>query len=276
MDKNALIYLLPIVIYLGGAADLVLVQLRNRRRLRHAGLVLCVIGVALHGIAVWHAIDTPAGRDANFVNMLSLAAFLIMGTLVVTAVAWTRASEACIIAGPGAALCLALQWLLPVDALILGQISLTVRLHIVSSLLAYSLLSIAAINALMLAAQDYALRHPRLVRRLEFLPPLAVIETIMFRLILAGWLLLSLSLASGLVFVDNLFAQHLVHKSTLSVLSWLLFGLLLLGRWRLGWRGRRAVRWTLIAMAVLALAYFGSKLVLEVLLDRSWQVATNG
>jgi ABC-type uncharacterized transport system permease subunit len=108
---------------------------------------------------------------------------------------------------------------------------------------------------------------------LHFMPPLAVIETILFRLILTGWLLLTLSLASGLVFVDNLFAQHLVHKSALSVLSWLLFGLLLLGRWRLGWRGRRAVRWTLIAMAVLALAYFGSKLVLEVILDRSWQAA---
>jgi ABC-type uncharacterized transport system permease subunit len=166
-----------------------------------------------------------------------------------------------------------LQWLLSLDPLILGQLSVTARLHIVSSLLAYSLLSIAAINAVMLAAQDYALRHPRMVRRLEFLPPLAVIETIMFRLIGVGWLLLTLSLVSGLMFVDNLFAQHLVHKSALSILSWLLFGLLLLGRWRLGWRGRRAVRWTLIAMAVLALAYFGSKLVLEVLLDRSWQVS---
>ncbi|RFF30415.1 cytochrome C assembly family protein [Wenzhouxiangella sediminis] len=272
MDKNALFHLLPIVVYLGAAADLVLAQVLERGQFRKTGLWFAATGVLLHGFALSHAVDTPAGWDANFVNMLSLAALLIMGTLVATAAAWARAGEACIIAAPGAALCVALQWLLPVDALILGEITVTVRLHIVSSLLAYSLLSIAAINALMLAAQDYALRHPRLVRRLEFLPPLTVIETIMFRLILAGWLLLSLSLATGLVFVDNLFAQHLVHKSALSILSWLLFGLLLLGRWRLGWRGRRAVRWTLIAMTVLALAYFGSKLVLEVLLDRSWQM----
>lgn len=272
MDKDALIHLLPIVIYLAGAADLVLAQLRQRRRFRHTGLVLVALGAVLHGIALWHAIDTPAGRDVNFVNMFSLAGLLIVGTLVATAITWMRAGEACIIAAPGAALCVALQWLLPVDTLILGQISMAVRLHIVSSLLAYSLLSIAAINALMLAAQEYALRHPRLVRRLEFLPPLAVIETIMFRLILGGWLLLTLSLATGLAFIDNIFAQHLVHKSTLSIVSWLLFGLLLLGRWWLGWRGRRAVRWTLIAMTALALAYFGSKLVLEVLLDRSWQM----
>lgn len=267
---------MPIVIYLASAADLVLAEVRGRRHFRHTGLIFLAVGVVLHGIALYVVIETPVGRDANFINMLSLSALLVMATLAVTAVTWTRASEACIIAAPGAALCVALQWLVPVDPLILGEISATARLHIVSSLVAYSLLSIAAINALMLAAQDYALRHPRLVRRLEFLPPLAVIETILFRLILAGWLLLTLSLASGLVFVDNLFAQHLVHKTALSLLSWLLFGLLLAGRWRLGWRGRRAVRWTLVAMAVLALAYFGSKLVLELVLDRSWQSSSAG
>lgn len=275
MDKSALLHLLPIVIYLGAAGDLVLAELRDRRQFRYSGLFFSALGAVLHGFALSHAMGTPVGLDANFLNILSLAALLIMATLIVTAVA-SRAPEALIVALPGAALCVALGWLVPVDALVLGDITATTRLHIVSSLLAYSLLSIAAINALMLAAQDYALRHPRMVRRLEFLPPLTVIETIMFRLILAGWLLLTLSLASGLAFVDNFFAQHLVHKSALSILSWLLFGMLLLGRWRLGWRGRRAVRWTLIAMMVLALAYFGSKLVLEVFLDRSWQTPMRG
>jgi ABC-type uncharacterized transport system permease subunit len=273
LDKLTFFQLIPIVIYLGATADLVLAQVFDRRQFRNSGVFLSALGAVLHGLALFQSIDTPAGLDANFFNVLSLAALLIMGTLVLTALAWSRAAEACVIAAPGAALCLALQALVPVDALILGDLSETARLHIVSSLLAYSLLSIAAINAIMLAAQDYALRHPRLIHRLEFLPPLAVIETIMFRLILAGWLLLTLSLASGMAFVDNLFAQHLVHKTGLSVLSWVLFGLLLLGRWRLGWRGRRAVRWTLIAMTVLALSYFGSKLVLELVLDRSWQTA---
>ncbi|WP_376696452.1 cytochrome C assembly family protein [Wenzhouxiangella sp. EGI_FJ10305] len=274
MDKNILFHLMPIAIYLGALGDLVWAELRDRRPFRNSGLFFSALGIILHGLALSHAMDAPAGWDANFINMLSLSALLVMSTLVIAAAA-TRSSEACIIALPGAALCVALQWLVPIEPLILGDLSATARMHIVSSLMAYSLLSIAAINALMLAAQDYALRHPRLVRRLEFLPPLAVIETIMFRLILGGWVLLTLSLASGTLFIDNLFAQHLVHKSALSIISWLLFGFLLLGRWRLGWRGRRAVRWTLIAMAVLALAYFGSKLVLEVLLDRSWQPATD-
>ncbi len=275
MDRYALFHLIAIAIYLAATADLVMAELRDRRRFRFTGLFFSALAVVLHGFALSLAMDTPAGWDANFVNMLSLAALLIAGTLVVTAIA-SRAVEALIIALPGAALCVALEWLVPIDALVLGEISAAARLHIVSSLLAYSLLSIAAINALMLSTQDYALRHPTMVRRLEFLPPLTVIESIMFRLIGAGWLLLTLSLVSGLVFVDNIFAQHLLHKSALSILSWLLFGLLLLGRWRLGWRGRRAVRWTLIAMALLAIAYFGSKLVLEVFLNRGWQIPPRG
>jgi len=275
LDKNALLYLLTIAVYLGATAALVLAELRDRQAVRSLGLVVAAIGVLLHAFVLGGAVDTPAGRDANFINLLSATTLLIIATLLITA-AWTRTGEACMIALPGAAAAVALQWLVPIDALIIGSITPTARLHIISSLLAYSLLSIAAINAVMLAIQDRALRHPRVYRRIEFLPPLAVIEQLMFRLITLGWLLLTLSLASGLVFVDNLFAQHLFHKTSLSLLSWLLFGLLLLGRWRLGWRGRRAVRWTLAAMIVLALAYFGSKLVLEVLLDRSWQMPERG
>ena len=88
----------------------------------------------------------------------------------------------------------------------------------------------------------------------------------LFRTILAGFALLTLVLLTGVLFVEDLLAQHLVHKTVLSVLSWLLFGGLLLGRWRYGWRGIRAVHWTLAAMALLLLAFFGSKFVLELVL----------
>lgn len=275
MNADALIYLPPIAVYLVSAGALALAEIRRRGGVRLAGLGLAFAAVILHAWALHQGMKTPLGWDANFVNILSLVALIIAATLVVTA-ACTRTFEAGIIALPGAAVCVALQWLWPVEALILGQLTATARLHIVSSLMAYCLLSIAAINALLLAAQEYALRHPKFYTRLDFLPPLTVIETLMFRLIAAGWLLLTISLGSGFVFIEDLFAQHLVHKTILSILSWALFGLLLLARWRLGWRGRRAVRWTLLAMALLALAYFGSKLVLEVVLDRSWQAPPSG
>jgi ABC-type uncharacterized transport system permease subunit len=72
------------------------------------------------------------------------------------------------------------------------------------------------------------------------------------------------------VFVDNLFAQHLVHKTVLSIVAWIILGLLLWGHHRFGWRGKIAVRWTLSGGAMLTLGYFGSKFVLETLLGRQW------
>jgi ABC-type uncharacterized transport system permease subunit len=91
----------------------------------------------------------------------------------------------------------------------------------------------------------------------------------MFRVIAAGFVLLTLTLLSGVLFVDDLFAQHLVHKTVLSIAAWIVFGVLLFGRWRWGWRGRRAVQLTLAGMAILLLAFFGSKFVLEVILHRA-------
>jgi ABC-type uncharacterized transport system permease subunit len=85
-----------------------------------------------------------------------------------------------------------------------------------------------------------------------------------------GFFFLSLSLVTGFMFVDDLLAQHLAHKTLLSIFAWLIFAVLLWGRWRKGWRGRVAVRMTLAGIVLLLLSYFGSKLILEVLLQRSW------
>jgi len=138
-------------------------------------------------------------------------------------------------------------------------------------LLSYSLLSIAAITAMFIAVLHKLLHRRRGMALVEILPPLVSMETLLFRMIMVGWLGLSFSLASGFVFVDDLFAQHLAHKTFLSIISWVLFGALLAGRWRYGWRGMRAVRLCLIAMAILVLAYFGSKAVLELILEQSWR-----
>ena len=99
------------------------------------------------------------------------------------------------------------------------------------------------------------------------MPPLRNMEAILFEVILIGFIVLTISLASGLVFLDNMFAQHLAHKTILSILAWLVFLTLLIGHWRLGWRGRTAVRWTLGGFVSLMMAYFGSKFALEILLS---------
>ena len=141
-------------------------------------------------------------------------------------------------------------------------------LHAWLALLAYATLAIAAVLAVFLWLQERALRRREFHRWLRALPPLTELETLLFRTIMAGFVLLGAVLLTGVLFVDDLLAQHLVHKTVLSVMSWLAFGALLVGRWRLGWRGATAVRWTLVAMALLLLAFFGSKFVLELVLAR--------
>jgi len=142
------------------------------------------------------------------------------------------------------------------------------QLHAWCALLAYATLGIAAVLAILLWAQERALRRREFHGWLRALPPLTELEFLLFRTITVGFVLLTATLLTGVLFVENLFAQHLVHKTVLSVLSWLAFGALLLGRWRRGWRGAVAARWTLGAMALLMLAFFGSQFVLEMVLKR--------
>ena len=142
--------------------------------------------------------------------------------------------------------------------------------HVLLSMGAAALLFGAAVTAILSFLLDRRLRKRRIADLPTSLPPLDELERIMFRLVGAGFALLTLALFTGLVFVTDLFAQHLIHKTVLSVIAWVLFGVLLVGRARFGWRGRTAVRWTLIGFVVLALAYFGSKFVLETVLGRHW------
>jgi ABC-type uncharacterized transport system permease subunit len=142
--------------------------------------------------------------------------------------------------------------------------------HILLSMAAAALLFAAAVTALLLVFLERRLRSRRLADLPSALPPLDVLERVMFRLIGAGFVFLTLALFTGFVFVTNLFTQLLLQKTVLSLIAWLLFGVLLVGRIRFGWRGRSAVQWTLSGFAVLAVAYFGSKFILEYLYGEHW------
>lgn len=142
--------------------------------------------------------------------------------------------------------------------------------HILLSLGAAALLLAAAVTALLLVFLDRRLHSGRIENLPSALPPLDSLEKVMFRLIGAGFVLLTLALLTGFIFVTNLWAQHLQHKTILSCIAWILFAVLLVGRVRYGWRGRPAVLWTLSGFGFLVLSYFGSKFVLEYLLGRHW------
>ncbi len=144
-----------------------------------------------------------------------------------------------------------------------------VQLHAWLALLAYATLAIAALLAIVLWLQERAMRNREFHGWMRALPPLTELESLLFRTLNIGFLLLSAAILAGALFVGNLFQQHLVHKTVLSLVSWVIFGILLFGRWRWGWRGARAIRWTLVAMAILLLAFFGSQFVLELVLRRT-------
>lgn len=144
------------------------------------------------------------------------------------------------------------------------------RIHLLIALLAYSLFTIASLHVLLMALLERRLHDGTLPRMLQNMPPLLTMETLLFRIIWAGFIVLTLTLFSGVIFSEELFgkAAKFNHKTVFGVMSWLIFAALLFGRHIYGWRGRVAVRWTLAGFLALVLAYIGSKFVLEVLLGK--------
>lgn len=226
------------------------------------------LALVTHGLVHAHAWQSSGGTDMHFFAALSLVGLgmALLTTLVglggrmaaLGVVVYPLASTMlllCAAKAHGAAPGTPLDWRL--------------QLHAWLALLAYATLAVAALLAIMLWLQERALRRREFHRWLRALPPLVELETLLFRTISVGFVLLTATLLTGVLFVENLLAQHLVHKTVLSVLSWLTFGALLVGRWRYGWRGATAVRWTLVAMVLLVLAFFGSKFMLELVLGKA-------
>jgi ABC-type uncharacterized transport system permease subunit len=150
------------------------------------------------------------------------------------------------------------------------QLAWQIQAHILISMFAYGLLTVGAIVAIYALAQDRRLRTGQLSAANHLFAPLETTEKMLFGIAAGGFAGLLLAVVSGFAFVDNLFAQHLVHKTALSLLALVLFGILLAGRQFAGWRGKRAVYLYLWGFFFLCLAYFGSRLVLEEILGRSW------
>jgi len=142
--------------------------------------------------------------------------------------------------------------------------------HVAMATTAFAFLTIGAVLAVAQVFVDRRLRSRRPLGWLKILTPVESVESGCFQSIWAGFALLTLALVTGAFFIENLFAQHLVHKVVLAIVAWIVFGILLLGRWRMGWRGRKAMHWTLAGYGLLGLSYFGSKIVLENVLGRHW------
>ncbi|MEJ2114648.1 MAG: cytochrome c biogenesis protein CcsA [Gammaproteobacteria bacterium] len=224
------------------------------------------IACALHALHLYPKTFTTQGLNLTFYNAVSLVLFMISTLVLILSV--TRKREYIGL------------FLLPI---VIAGIALTIikpeihpstpnirglQLHIVFSLFAFSVLTIAAIQSVLLFYQEHHLRKAKIDNMTRALPPLNDSEKFLFQTITIGFVLLSIALITGFLFLENMFQQHIAHKTILSILAWLLFAALLWGHWKFGWRGQMAVRWTLSGFAFLILAYLGSKFVQEIVLHR--------
>jgi ABC-type uncharacterized transport system permease subunit len=225
------------------------------------------IGLLLHATVLAQEIFTPAGLNLGFFNAVSLTAWVIV-LMLLFAIFSKPVENLALVLLPVAALSMALAELLPSAMLLSKNKPVGFQLHLVSSILAYSLLSLATLQAMFLWLQDYQLRHKHPGKVMQFLPPLQVMEDLLMQSVVMGFILLSFSVFSGALFLEDMFKQHVVHHTLLAIAAWLVFALLLWGRWRYGWRGRTVIRRTLLGFFILMLAWFGSKFVIEWIIGR--------
>jgi len=181
-----------------------------------------------------------------------------------------------LLALPLAAACAVLPAWFGGSVLTLTQHSVALRAHLLVAILAYGLLTLAALHALLMTVLDRQLHAPALgrgkiwQRLFAHVPPLLVLEAQLFRLITIGFVLLTVTVVTGVFFSEAVYGMPLriEHKTIFTLAAWVVFGALVLGRWIFGWRGRVALRWTLSGFAMLLLAYVGVRFVLEVVLHR--------
>lgn len=241
-------------------------QLRQHPNLRVTPLFLvAAVGIALHGYVSLRWVFTAKGLDFSLFPMSTAISFTI--NLVVLISSFRKpVHNLFLLLFPLAAIILATTILVGSTHVPWQAVSAPIGTHIFISILAYSLMSIAALQAALLALQNWRLRHKRLGSWLQVVPPLQTMEALLFEVLWAGFILLTLSLITGFLFFEDFFAQHLAHKSVFALCSWLFYAILLWGRHMKGWRGNTAIRWTLIGFFAMVLAYWGSKFVIEVLL----------
>lgn len=224
--------------------------------------------VLLHAAILYPALSLEGGLNLALTTAISFATWVV-AILYLLVSAWRPIDNLGILIMPLAGLTLLAEWLWPGQA----PIALSSRMqaaHIVVSILAYALLCLAALQSLLLLYQERHLRGHQPGGLLRALPPMQTTENLMFQMIGLGFALLTLTVVSGVFFSEAMFGRPLrfTHHMVLALVAWVVYGILLLGHRRLGWRGRPAVRLTLAGFVLVVLAYFGSKFVLEVLLGR--------
>jgi ABC-type uncharacterized transport system permease subunit len=271
-----LLPLIAVACYLIGAAWLAIATYRHRnepfsaqgRGGRIAAVAIGAVGAIVHAAALMNERRMAPDAALALGDTLALVALVIALTALVMALRRGRRGMAALLLFLAALLEAAFSE--GTREFSAARPGWELSFHIAMATTAFAFLTIGMALALAQVVVDRRLRSRQPLGWLKILTPIESLESGCFQSILAGFALLTLALVSGAFFVQDLFAQHLVHKVTLALVAWVVFGVLLLGRLRFGWRGRKALRWTFAGYTLLGLSYFGSKIILENVLGKHW------
>ena len=227
-----------------------------------------VMGLFLHGSALVMVLGVGNSPNLALGTTVSSVAWLIVVLFLITSLRSPLTSLG-ILVFPTAAIATLVGWLYPGTLHTPALDSTMAKLHLLIAGLSYGLLSLAVAQSMLLFFLDRLIRKKHPAGLWLSLPSMETMELILFRLIVSGFTLLTATLLTGMVFSDRLFGQPFVlnHHITLAVLAWLSFAVLLGGHHIFGWRGRTAVTWTVSSFVILALGYFGTRFIVEVLLS---------
>lgn len=247
----------------GPALDRPTIELSGRERF---GLL---VALSIHGISLAQEVFPGDAMYFSFSIAVSMIVWLAIAFYWIESF-YTRMEGLQMFVLPAATAGVLLPLFFPGEHALANAGTVQFRVHFLIAMLAYSLFTLAALHAILMAIAEKGLHRGRLTPMMASLPPLLTMESLLFRLIHIAFVLLTLTLASGILFSESLFGKALTfnHKTVFAILSWIIFAHLLWGRHFRGWRGRKALRWTLTGFVALLLAYVGSRFVLEVLLGR--------
>jgi ABC-type uncharacterized transport system permease subunit len=224
---------------------------------------ISLLAISLHGFLLYSWIDVTAGQNLTEVNLLSLAIWVM--ALIIFGLSFKKPmAYLSVLLFPLAALSIFLVNEFPSKHVIQTAAIPKQLTHILLSILTFSVMSLAGLQAITLAFQEKFIKQ-KYFQISALLPPIETMERTLFQFILSGLLLLSLVLGSSIYFFNQVLFTQFLQKTILTFIAWLVFSLLLIGRYYFGWRGKKAIYWTLSGFVILSLIYFSSMIILELL-----------
>jgi ABC-type uncharacterized transport system permease subunit len=233
-----------------------------------AAIISVLVAMGLH-IAILRSgilIEPGLGQNMSMLNVASLVGWLISVTMLIASFRLPNTILLPVVYS-FTGLIVLLSGLIPSAHVIQVSVQPNLLIHISLALFAYACLAIASLYAVQLSYINFRLKEKNASLLHSSLPPLMAVENILFKLLLVGTILLTLSLVSGFMFLNNMFTKEHIHKTVLSLLAWGLYSVILMGHSVFGWRGKPVIWSTIISGILLTLAYFGSRFVKEVILN---------